>query len=88
MTEILKGGDNKKENICTECLHSLQLLVDGEASKEQEEYFTSHLDECIPCYNAFNVDKSVKEFIQKKIEKKLVPASLIDKIKSAINQSV
>ncbi|HEY8400672.1 MAG TPA: zf-HC2 domain-containing protein [Cytophagaceae bacterium] len=76
---------NKSEQtICHECLKTLQLVVDGEATKEEEEYFRKHLEECMPCYNFFQVEKSVKQILQHKIEKKKVPASVIDTIKNKI----
>ena len=75
----------KPQPTCSECLQSLQLLVDGEATIDQEKYFRKHLDECTPCYDFYNLEKCVKEIIQKKIEKKEVPPALLQSIKEKIN---
>jgi anti-sigma factor (TIGR02949 family) len=74
----------KKKATCCDCIKSLQLVVDGEASKEQESYFMNHLDECLPCYNSFQVEKSVKEVLQSKIEKKPCPPHVIDNIRAKL----
>lgn len=69
---------------CCECVKSLQLVVDGEATKEQEEYLMSHLNECLPCYNSYNLEKSVKSLLQIKLEKKCCPPHLIDDIRGKL----
>jgi mycothiol system anti-sigma-R factor len=69
---------------CTECLQSLQMMVDGETTKEQENYFRKHLDECKPCYTFYNLEKSVKEVLQKKIEQRPTPPALIESVKARI----
>jgi len=76
-----------KKATCCDCLESLQLVVDGEATKDQEQYFMNHLDECLPCYNFYQVEKSVKEVLQSKISKKEVPSHLISQIRSQIKHS-
>ena len=83
----LKNGFFKKvtENSnCYQCLQSLYLMVDGEASKEQEDFFQSHIGECISCFDSYQLEKSVKTFLQTKIEQKPVPASLLKDIKSKL----
>jgi anti-sigma factor (TIGR02949 family) len=86
MDKIFKKEKPKAQ--CTECLQSLQLLVDGETTKEQESYFRKHLEECSPCYTFYNLEKSVKEVLQNKIEQRPIPPALIENIKAGIrNQS-
>lgn len=69
---------------CYQCLQNLSLMIDGEATNEQEVFFKKHIDECIPCLDSYNVEKSVKEFLQKKIENKPIPSTLIENIKNKI----
>jgi anti-sigma factor (TIGR02949 family) len=76
----------RSKSTCKECLESLQLFVDGEASQEQENHFKRHLDECLPCYNFYNLEKCVKEALQNKIEQRPVPPSLADKIRTQIKR--
>ena len=73
---------------CCECVKSLQMVVDGEATREQEEYFMNHLDECLPCYNFYEVEKSVKEMLQSKIEKKCCPPQLAENIREKLKKSM
>ncbi|MFL5728644.1 MAG: zf-HC2 domain-containing protein [Cytophagaceae bacterium] len=85
MNKIFRKEKPKAQ--CTECLQSLQMLVDGETTKEQESYFRKHLDECVPCYNFYNLEKSVKEVLQNKIEQRPIPPALIESVKARIKSS-
>jgi anti-sigma factor (TIGR02949 family) len=84
MSKLFKK--DKSKSTCKECLESLQLLVDGETTKEQEDYFKRHLEECLPCYDFYNIEKSVKEVLKNKIEKRPVPASLAENIRTQLKQ--
>jgi len=72
---------------CQRCLELLQLITDGEASPEEEKQFRTHVDECLPCYEAFNLEQSIKEMLQTKLEKKQVPEDLIRMIKRKIRDT-
>ncbi len=77
----------KKISECNECLHALHLLIDGEASENQKVFLEKHIEECMPCYQSYNLDKNVKEVLRSKIEKKPVPSALIANIKDKLNES-
>jgi len=77
-----------KQATCGECVKSLQMVVDGEATKEQEQYFMTHLEECMPCYNFYQVEKSVKLILQNKIEKKSVPPLLAENILAQLRKNM
>lgn len=72
---------------CQECLELLQLITDGEATPEEEKQFHHHIDECLPCYESFNLEQSIKEVLQTKLEKKQVPDDLIQSIKRQIRNT-
>lgn len=81
------GKESKILGRCLEedkCLDSLHLLVDGEATMEEEEYFMNHLQNCMPCYNLYNLEKTVKCIVQSKIKKKAVPPSLLNSIRNKL----
>lgn len=78
----------KPQATCGECVKSLQMVVDGEATKDQEKYFMTHLEECMPCYNFYELEKSVKLILQNKIEKKLVPPSLAENIRAQLRKNM
>ena len=69
------------------CVEILYLILDGEANKEQEEYYTNHIDECWNCFKDYQLEKAIKELVQNKIERKVVPADLIEEIKLRISES-
>ena len=85
-TDFTKATPNQgvATGTCKEVLKNLYLIVDGEATKEQEEYFNRHIEQCIPCLNSYSLEKSVKEFLNSRIEKRPVPQSVLDNIKSEI----
>lgn len=75
---------NKHSTKCVEegkCLESLQLILDGEASVEEEDAFMDHLNVCMPCYNHYKLDRAVKELLQTRIAKVKIPEHLVDNIK-------
>ncbi len=69
---------------CKKCLELLELITDNEASSEEEKRFREHINACLPCYESFNLEKSIKEMLQTKLEKKQVPEDLIESIKLKI----
>lgn len=69
-----------------ECLKILNLVLDEEASGEEQEYFKKHIENCMPYYEIYNVDKAIKEMIREKCYDREVPKDLIDQIKSKVFQ--
>ena len=72
---------------CQRCLELLELITDGEASAEEERQFHKHIDECLPCFETYNLEKSIKEMLRTKLEKKQVPDDLIRSIKEKIRNT-
>lgn len=68
-----------------ECRQLLQLIVDGQATPEQETHFRQHLNSCVKCLENYQVDNAIKEAIQKKVECKCAPSDLIKEIQGALN---
>jgi len=93
-SENLPNFISKKEmttkQTCTnhaECMKAIQLILDGEASKEQLEHFNQNIDKCLPCVHKYNLEQSIREALRCKLEKKC-PKELIDSIKTKINETV
>jgi mycothiol system anti-sigma-R factor len=74
-------ADGKKPT----CKEMLQLILDGEVTPEQKEYFKQHMDHCMPCYKEYNVDSAIKELLQSKCCGGGCPEELVAQIKSKIN---
>ncbi len=88
--EISKGGRASASAHCGECNEFkdiLYLIMDGEATKDQETFFTKHVEDCAPCLDHYNIEKSVLNTIKDKISKKTCPGELIEAIKNKINES-
>lgn len=69
----------------SECMKLVQLIVDGQASDEQINAFKLNMNKCLPCEQGYELEKCIKETMQLRLEKKCVPASLIDCIKQKIS---
>ncbi len=66
------------------CMEMLQLILDGEVTPEQREYFKSHMDHCMPCFKTYEVDMAIKEMLKGKCCGGAAPEDLIEKIKSQL----
>lgn len=76
-------ADGTKPN----CIEMLQLILDGEATPEQEDYFKSHMDKCMPCFNSYSLNMSIKELIKSRCCGDPVPPGLVEQIKMQISQN-
>ena len=66
------------------CLRILNLILDNEATAKQEDFFYSHIENCMTCFAHFNVEKQIRQLIKEKIGNKTVPAALADQIRGKI----
>jgi anti-sigma factor (TIGR02949 family) len=83
------GKDKGQETPCKEngnCLKYLQLIIDGEASEDQKKEFATHIEECMPCYKKYDLEKTIKDVVKSKCSNKEVPAELIETIKTKIRE--
>jgi mycothiol system anti-sigma-R factor len=76
-------ADGKKPT----CMEMLQVIIDGEASNEQQEYFKSHMDRCLPCFKSYDLDMAIKRLLQSKCCGGDAPSDLVDQIKMQISQN-
>ncbi len=72
---------------CNECLEILELMLDNEASKEQESYVNEHIESCIHCFEHMQVEKEIRELIKTKIAQLPVPDGLASEIRSKIQMN-
>jgi hypothetical protein len=66
------------------CMKMIQAVLDGSASAEEVEHFKLNMDACMPCIETYKLEKSVKEAMQGKVEKKCCPQSIIVDIRAKI----
>ena len=70
-----------------ECMRILNLVLDGEATEEQREYFQKVIKNCMPYFEIYHLDKTIKELIKSKCCSHEVPTDLIQSIKAKISQT-
>ncbi len=68
------------------CLETLQLILDGQASPEQKADFKLHIDECMPCFQHYKFDQTIKELLKLKCNNP-APKELIESIKNKIREN-
>lgn len=66
------------------CQRYLHLVLDGEATPEQEKYFYSHIEKCIVCFSQYNIELQIRELVKTKLSKKRIPTALLEEIKAKI----
>ena len=76
-------ADGHKPN----CMEMLQLILDGEATAEQQHYFKNHMDICMPCFKSYSLDMSIKELVKTRCCGDQVPLGLVEQIKMQISQN-
>ncbi|MBP6385761.1 MAG: hypothetical protein KA313_00255 [Pseudarcicella sp.] len=67
-----------------ECMKMIQLILDCQASVEQIQHFKDNMSKCTPCENGYELEKSIKEALNLKLEKKCVPSKLASFIRDSI----
>ncbi|HNR75311.1 MAG: Anti-sigma factor RshA [Bacteroidetes bacterium OLB12] len=76
-------ADGKKAT----CMEMLQIIVDGEATSEQQEYFKNHMDRCLPCFKSYDLDMAIKQLLKSRCCGGEAPTGLIEQIKIQIKQN-
>ena len=84
----------KMKNIdspCTDhekCIHVMNLIIDGEANKDEEAFFYSHIQDCLHCSQYYKMEQSIREAIRKKLEVKEAPEELIKEVRQKVKDSI
>ena len=70
------------------CLEMLQVILDGEATDDQKEYFKQHMDICLPCFKGYELDMAIKQLVKSKCCGDGAPKDLIEHIRITISQKI
>ncbi len=70
---------------CDEALHELYGFIDGELTDERRGLIQRHLDDCPPCYEAFDFEAELRQVIAHRC-RDTVPESLRHRIADAIGR--
>ena len=77
-------GSTDNQHGKTDCLELLNLVLDSAATNEEEGVFKEHLKKCMPCYEKYNLDRTIKKLLQEKCCGKKVPEGLAASIRSKV----
>lgn len=69
---------------CSETLHELYQFLDGELTDTKRAQIQQHLEDCPPCFEAFDFEAEIKQYISEKCRDR-VPESLRERIADAID---
>ena len=72
---------------CTDYLALIELVIDNEATRDQEVYLKRHMKICLKCLDHYNLDQELKKALQLKLTSKQVPERLADAIRMKIANS-
>ena len=73
---------------CERVVELLDVIIDGEATAEDQHYFFKHLEVCQDCFKAHDKHQQLKFFLKDNIKRKAVPANLMGSIQTIINETV
>ena len=72
---------------CDDALHELFEYLDGELTVERRATIQRHLDECPPCYEAFDFEAELRIVISQKCRDE-VPYALRQRIYQALEEEI
>jgi len=67
-----------------ECLRILSLVLDEEATPEEEAIFKQHLENCMPYFEIYNIDRTIRQLIKKNCSDKKLSADVKNKIRDRV----
>ena len=70
------------------CIGVLNLIIDGEANKEEKDFFHSHISDCLQCTEYYTIERSIRDAIRKKLEIIEAPNDLIQDLRNKIKESI
>lgn len=68
----------------TECMKLLQLVLDNEASAEERKTFETQVCNCMPYFEIYQVDKTIKSLVKKTCCGGNTPSDLADEIRAKL----
>jgi mycothiol system anti-sigma-R factor len=71
---------------CDDAVHRLYDFLDGELDDTRRADIRQHLDECMPCLEAFDFEAELRQVIAQKCREQ-VPDGLRDRIYQALQQA-
>ena len=76
--------DNSGCSEFKKCLDILHLMLDNEASDDQEKYLNAHIESCMVCFEQYKVENEIRILIKIRIKNQPVPAHLAQDIRNKV----
>ena len=70
---------------CIEAVHVLYQFLDGELTETRRVEIQTHLQACLPCWEAFDFEAELKLFVGKRC-RETAPESLKDRVIRSLNE--
>lgn len=84
---ISVDGDGSQGH-CREVIDAMYLFIDNEQlTDEQRAHVQAHLDDCIPCLEAFELEVELKKVIAKRCQDE-APAWLYERVRTMLSAEV
>ncbi|MEJ2006110.1 MAG: zf-HC2 domain-containing protein [Cyclobacteriaceae bacterium] len=80
--ESTRSSNGKPDH--QECLRILSLVLDNEASPEEEAIFKEHLENCMPYFEIYSIDKTIRQLIRKNCSDKKLSEEMKNKIRERV----
>ncbi|WP_226390869.1 anti-sigma factor [Penaeicola halotolerans] len=66
------------------CMQLLEMILDGQADDDQCAQLESKLEKCLPCFEYYHLEKTIREVMKSKCTNKEVPKDLLSNIREII----
>jgi mycothiol system anti-sigma-R factor len=64
---MAKGHDHHDGDVdCSDAVHTMYHFLDGEIDDERRQHIQRHLEECLPCFEAFDFEAELRQLIAHK----------------------
>lgn len=89
ITEVYQNAPVEgKETECEKVSKLLDLVIDGEATSEDQHYFNHHIEDCVACFESHQKQKLLKGLVCGHLKRVIVPESLALSIKAKIQKTL
>lgn len=76
---------NRRDNMCFKVVGKIPQYLDGEMSEFEIPIFLEHVEHCHKCLEKYEIEKTFKEAVRQKCERKIVNNELVNNIKNKIS---
>ena len=73
---------------CNKVLSKVYLALDGALTTEEEKAFLADLNKCSCCLDHYHIEKSFKDFLTDRLERKEMNPTLVGSIKDRIQATI